>query len=437
MSYIKYGVPNPPQTQPGEGSRLYQAFAVLAPQVPKTVRAPTEPDLPEERQLESRVYWVVAAGGTVFGVADLALIFTLDTAGAAFPLGRVTQGRDAHFPEQGKLESRLFRPASLRPGTAELALTFTLDTAGTGRPLARVVLGREAPGYDQRLLESRLYRPAGYRSGVADLALVFTLDTTGVASSGAVLPKLHRALLRPENPELEQVSRTFAAFAATGGYAPVSTPVPIIPGSTNQGGKLKGVEQEPPESVLLESRTFFYLHTAPPIYRVIIPGGTNQGFQFQPLVQPAVEAFGPSRRFKGYAPTAVFGAADLALTFLLDSTATARPLARVVRGLDPHFLERGRLDSRVFRPATLRHGAADLALTFALDSTGRVVARGSADLALAFLLAASVASGFTLVVVTEDGTLTLTPLTGDISESLTVHVEDNTLTLTVLPEFSG
>lgn len=320
MSDVKYAVPA--HNTPGltTGSRIFGALTQAAPIVVAVAvqgfsnqglvnhQVPVETvETKPSRIVEKKV----AAFTEHFGVVDVPLTVTFDTAGDYTPLARKVQGREAHFPHvEREQTSRLHRPIAQHTGIVDVPLTVTFDTQGVSTPLARTVQGRPTVElHVEREQTSRYYKTIAQHAGVADVPL--TLDFSTEGSVLAPSNKVYRALEPHSHKLAEPVSRLYQALEPVAPVAPPSLGIAIA-GSTNQWSNVRQVPVEPPFKVELQSRPFFYIASAPPIYRVIYPGSTNQGFIFAEPVEPVVD-YPATRLFKGSVAT-VFGVVDLPLT---------------------------------------------------------------------------------------------------------------------------
>jgi hypothetical protein len=392
MSYIRYPVPSHDPPGLGNVSRVYAAL--------------TTPEGPQ----------------THSGAAALDLTFTVDTSGTARQRARVVRGRDAHFHQQVELGSRAFRVKKFNAGVVDLALTLTVDSAGIAKHFAAAdvpltftfdtsgasttrpkVIRQplEAHSPQQRQLDSRFSKPLARHAGAADLPLTLGISTDGTSTTPQVSRKVHRALEAHSYPDPQPVSQTLQPLTAlnvvTGSAAldltlniategtsssPQTPRVGVaVAGGTNLGGKVRAIEQDGPVTPLLESRGFVYYHAAPPIYRVIVPGSTNQSFTANPVVQAPAEVPVPSRRFRGYAgPTTHSGAVDLGLTFNVSTDGTRRTRPTVTQGKTPFQYAQFELGSRRYKGfagAATHNGAVDLGLTLTVDTSGRITVRRS------------------------------------------------------------
>lgn len=365
MSYIRYGVPT---TEPGLNT------------VSRVVSAIPEPTGPQ----------------THSGSVSFDLTLTFDTSGTLRQRARVIRGRDAHKEPDKEQTSRIYRRLIARQfGVVDLPLTLTFDTAGTAtvQVKAKVYKALEPHSYPDAQAGSRII-PGVTRTtqSSADLDLTVGFATEGTAFTPQPSRKVHRAREPFQYDLAEPVSRVFQALAAkvsgaasldltfniaTEGTASGPQPVRIgvaRAGQQNVGQQVRAPEPQALDTVPLESRGFVYYHAAPPIYRVIVPGSTNQSFSAYPVVQPAAPEVPPSRRIKGYSsagPTTHFGAASLDLTITFDTTGTARGIPRVVRGRDAHREPDKEQTSRIYRRQIARHsGSASLDLTITFDTAG-------------------------------------------------------------------
>jgi hypothetical protein len=350
------------------------------------------------QQLRSRVFSgleaVTAGSATHSGAADLQLTLGISSAGTVTRKGAsatfgLTLGIDTTGTVIGGVVaaptlyrntapsttlrgpfSRVFHgatPSESVFGSSELGLSLGIVSAGTVTRLGGAALGLTLGIATQGTVT---------RPGAAALGL-----TLGISSAGTVTRKGAAASL----------DLTFGV--STDGTVEAVTAVRL--GVATAGRTNQGFLARPPEvsakQALLESRALAFLATAPPIYRAIVQGGTNQGFVFRAGPQPKLEY--------------------------------RQLYSRIFAGLPTDGIE-------------VVLGAASLGLTVDLATTGFVKRFGSAALELVLGIAATVPLDWTLVVLDEDGTLVLT-VPSEGSETLSAASDDNTLTLVLQSEDSA
>jgi hypothetical protein len=386
---------------------------------PRVYRAVPEPHTNALQHRRSRVFSGLVESTTIFGAADLGLVFTADTSGFAKKFGVSQTDLSFNVTTAG---------FAIKRGVVSLPLVFGEDTAGFAK-----------------------------KFGASDLGLTFGVSTEGSVVQFA--PRVYRAPEPFSYPQPQPVSMLFPGLVAstsifgdaslgltfgadTAGFAIKRGEVSLAltfgvdsDGTVTAGSgavaKLYRAPQTPLGPLPGDSRVAFFLPSAPPIFQAIVQGGTNQGFIFKAGPQPTLE--NRYRRSKVYSrlvsvsdAQTLYGAAELALTLGRDTSGFA-----LKYGVADLSLVFGR-DTAGY---ALKYGALDLPLVFGVNTAGVIKALGAAALELVFDLAAQLPPNWTLTVRTEDGTLTLAPVL-EADETFASAVEDGTLTLTVLSEES-
>ncbi len=329
---------------------------------------------PAHRQNVSRTFGALTISTSVTGSATMALTFGVSSSGTATGGGQavvvtpVSQPTVELFPASKivKVPPSLFGSSTAgfvfgvsssgiptAFGTSTVGITFGVSSAGTATGAVQAVV---VTSVSQPVVElfpaSKIVKVSPSLFGSSTAGFVFGVSSAGtptafgaataayvfgVASSGSTagpsdVPVVYRAQQPQGYPQQQQVSVALQALLATdhgsataaltfgvssagtasGGTAPALGVA--LAGGTNQGRTHR--QPLPPSSIQidLESRAFSVLRSTPPIYRVIVPGGTNQGFQFEAVTQE--KAIRLSQRiYTGHAPGQVSGAASMALTF--------------------------------------------------------------------------------------------------------------------------
>lgn len=400
MSYVRYPVPT--YVDPGlqTGSRVFQgltnpALPGVAPRIGVQVQGRTNQGFTTQAPKpagyvdepgKSRIQKKLTASTNFFGVVDLGLTLQIDTIGVARPFPRTITGRDPQDAPQRALKSRFYRVVKNAQGVVDLGLTLQIDTSGSSAAIPPVAKApRQAHNPEQVSLESRTFFPKSVRTGVVDLGLTLQIDTA--SSYSAVPPRVYRNPEAHSIPGAEPQSHTVGALVPvvagvvdlgltlqidTSGNLPAAPRLGIaIAGGTNQYAKVKAPDNPAPETPLLESRGFVYYNAAPPIYRAIVPGSTNQGYIFE-QVPVEVPVTPPSKLIKGYASPGT-GQVDLGLGLNIDTTGAARPFPKTVRGRDTIETPGHDLGSRWFKGYVSQFAQIDLGINLNIDTTGTAV----------------------------------------------------------------
>lgn len=192
--------------------------------------------------------------------------------------------------------------------TATLTAAIPASDTGTGTDNASASQAAQAPrvyragvpqDFPQLLKGSRSLPQAptanavnsgdsGVGTDAATLTAAISASDTGTGSDnqsvntgpGAVIPKVVKATEQPILPNLVKASQTVSALAV-GPLPAVIPPAIALQGFTNQNKVHRPVPQPPPyEPKEPYSYSIVYYYSAPPIFNVIVPGATNQGYKF-------------------------------------------------------------------------------------------------------------------------------------------------------------
>lgn len=268
--------------------------------------------------LGSRLFEVPARAGS----ASLTLTLGITSSGAFTPRPSVLQPVKSfdRGPEPER-QSRLYRPQTAQDfsGASSLALTLGITSAGSFTPRPEVL--KPVRSFDrppQVELQGRLFRPFTHTFGSASANFVFGASTNG--SVPGVAPRLGlqlqgstnqgdtaRPVPEPQNPPGQL--RVSTLYQASTPVAPPGAPPPTIlvqGGSTlgNALGVTQGVPLVPPlEPKEQIPQCFVYLYSAPPIYSVVVPGSTNQGYKFKAYTPHSYPGVDPAQLFQPPATT--------------------------------------------------------------------------------------------------------------------------------------
>lgn len=410
MSYARYGVPQP---EPGltPASRIFQALggepsgsATLAitighttsgsaSAIPKVNRARVPFDYPQP-ETRSRMFHeltnTVASDPT--GSATLPIVVTHTTSGTASAIPKVARAKEPFDYESRELQSRLYRVIRPATGSSTLPITVSHTTSGSSVGLAGVVEGRTPFDYPIPEPTSRLFRAPAPASGSATFPITIGITSNGFSGSPPQIPpRAHRAKEPFDYPQPEPVSRIFQALthwingsaslpitigiSTAGSVSGAATPRlgVAIQGSTNQGFSTRAPSNPGPETIPLESRSFVYYHAAPPIYRPIVPGSTNQHYTAVPLKQPPVEQFPPSRIYTIRVTGAASGSSTLPIVIGHTTSGLSSSQPKVVRAKPIEERAEPESRSRLFHELTTPDvitGSSTLPITIGFTTAG-------------------------------------------------------------------
>lgn len=322
MSRVRWGVPSHDPPGPNTVSRIYQGLVPVEAAVPprmgvlvpgQTNQGFTTRGVEQvfEEPRPSRFFTItippVTLEATIAGPgavsADLSVIQGLKL--GVLTQGATNQGMVADQPVPAELPQVLLESRKITPYAGHLQ-TFDATIAGTGAVAANLEITRG--------LEVTI---AGTSAVAADLSVAAAGKTNvlvqGHTNQGGVVRAVPELDLEPREDVSHIVSALFgdptvtfaAAIAGSGAVAAdltVTSPAaparlaPLIPGHTNQGAVIRGIDRGLEPEPFLESRNFEFLSVPPTYIGVAIPGrGNGQIVSGIPLPP---ETFQPSQVVK-------------------------------------------------------------------------------------------------------------------------------------------